>query len=89
MQAEESEVLRSEAAAFQNEKANTEENDVVRVAASEEAAAKEGCPLHVRCLPQIFLPLLVGDYDDDDDDVDDDDNDDDDDENDDYSNDAR
>ena len=64
MQAEESEVLRSEAAAFQNEKANTEENDVVRVAApaaSEEAAAKEGCPLHVRCLPQIFLPLLVGD----------------------------
>jgi len=42
MQAEESEVLRSEAAAFQNEKANTEENDVVR----EEAAAKEGCPLH-------------------------------------------
>ena len=82
MQAEESEVLRSEAAAFQNEKANTEENDVVRVAASEEAAAKEGCPLHVRCLPQISLPLLVGDYDDDDDDVDDDDNDDDDDEND-------
>jgi hypothetical protein len=82
MQAEESEVLRSEAAAFQNEKANTEENDVVRVAASEEAAAKEGCPLHVRCLPQIFLPLLVGDYDDDDDDDNDDENNDDDDEND-------
>ena len=83
MQAEESEVLCSEAAAFQNEKANTEENDVVRVAApaaSEEAASKEGCPLHVRCLPQIFLPLLVGDYDDDDDD--DDENNDDDDEND-------
>jgi hypothetical protein len=82
MQEEESEVLRSEAAAFQNEKANTEENDVVRVAASEEAAAKEGCPLHVRCLPQIFLPLLVGDYDDDDDDDNDDENNDDDDEND-------
>ena len=83
MQAEESEVLRSEAAAFQNEKARTEENDVVRVAApaaSEEAAAKEGCPLHVRCLPHTYLPLLVGDYDydydndDSDDDSDDDDN---------------
>ena len=83
MQEEESEVLRSEAAAFQNEKANTEENDVVRVAASEEAAAKEGCPLHVRCLPHTYLPLLVGDYDYDydDDDSDDDDDDDNDDEN--------
>jgi hypothetical protein len=79
MQAEESEVLRSEAAAFQNEKAKTEENDVVRVAApaaSEEAAAKEGCPLHIRCLPHTYLPLLVGDYDYDyDDDYDDDDDD--------------
>ena len=85
MQAEESEVLRSEAGAFQNEKAKTEENDVVRVAApaaSEGAAAKEGCPLHVRCLPHTYLPLLVGDYDydydDDDSDGDDDDDDDDD-----------
>jgi hypothetical protein len=75
-------VLRSEAGAFQNEKAKTEENDVVRVAApaaSEGAAAKEGCPLHVRCLPHTYLPLLVGDYDydydDDDSDGDDDDDD--------------
>ncbi len=63
MQAEESEVqpaATEAAAAFQNEKAKTEENDVVWVAAptaSEEAAAKEGCPLHVRCLPHTYLPL--------------------------------
>ena len=73
MQAEESEVLCSEAAAFQNEKANTEENDVVRVAApaaSEEAAAKEGCPLHRPDNDDND----VDDDDDDDEDVEDDEN---------------